>query len=173
VNYSTPELGLALGISIKTINYRDPETKRYTKNYSRNDNELRAEATDYHQRQPYSVLASLLHLPADACDDASHGRGEAWERGVSSFGAVVRYFRDRRAPRPKPDDAIDLFECFFIGLYEHEGRRRGEVSYFDVMSPPPRNRRPRANEVVSLEEATAKIRETYDARNNPPFKWAD
>src|SRR5262249_49849542 len=34
VNYSTPELGLALGVSIKTINYRDPGTKRYTKNYS-------------------------------------------------------------------------------------------------------------------------------------------
>src|SRR5262245_51621953 len=34
VNYSTPELGLALGISIKTVNYRDPGTRRYTKNYS-------------------------------------------------------------------------------------------------------------------------------------------
>ena len=28
VNYSTPELGLALGVSIKTINYRDGTTKR-------------------------------------------------------------------------------------------------------------------------------------------------
>src|SRR5262245_51993716 len=38
VNYSTPQLGLALGVSIKSINFRDPKTKRYTKNYSRNDN---------------------------------------------------------------------------------------------------------------------------------------
>src|SRR5262245_27500507 len=64
VNYSTPELGLALGVSIKTINYRDPETKRYTKNYSRVDNELRAEAMDYHQRQPFAVLVGLLFLPS-------------------------------------------------------------------------------------------------------------
>src|SRR5262249_54984055 len=44
VNYSTPELGLALGVSVKSINYRDwsearQREGRYTKNYSRNDNE--------------------------------------------------------------------------------------------------------------------------------------
>ena len=32
VNYSTVELGLGLGVSIKTINFRDPKTRRYTKN---------------------------------------------------------------------------------------------------------------------------------------------
>jgi hypothetical protein len=32
VNYSTPELGLALGVSIKTINSKDPTGGRYTKN---------------------------------------------------------------------------------------------------------------------------------------------
>jgi hypothetical protein len=52
VNYSTVELGLGLGVSIKTINFRDAKTKRYTKNYTRADNELRAESADYHQRQP-------------------------------------------------------------------------------------------------------------------------
>ena len=34
VNYSTVELGLGLGVSIKTINFRDPKTRRYTKNYT-------------------------------------------------------------------------------------------------------------------------------------------
>jgi hypothetical protein len=46
VNYSTLELGLALGVSIKTINFKDPRTNRYTKNYTRVDAELRAEASD-------------------------------------------------------------------------------------------------------------------------------
>ena len=32
VNYSTPQLGLALGASIKSINFRDNATDRYTKN---------------------------------------------------------------------------------------------------------------------------------------------
>ena len=35
-----------------------------------NPNELRAEATDYHQRQPYTVLIGVLFLPVDSCDDA-------------------------------------------------------------------------------------------------------
>ena len=172
VNYSTPELGLALGISIKTVNYRDPGTKRYTKNYSRNDNELRAEATDYHQRQPYSVLAALLFLPSDACDDAGVGKGPDAKAGISSFGAAVRYFRDRRTPRSDPDDQPDLFERFFIGLYEHEGSKRGELRLFDVMCPPPRNRRPQSHETLALEDVLAEIRITYDSRNNPPFEWA-
>lgn len=70
VNYSTPELGLGLGVSIKTLNYRDGKSKRYTKNFTRVDNELRAEALDYHVRQPWSVLQGVLFLPVDSCDDA-------------------------------------------------------------------------------------------------------
>src|SRR5438093_13226759 len=30
VNFSTPELGLALGVSVKTLNFRDPKSARYT-----------------------------------------------------------------------------------------------------------------------------------------------
>ena len=72
VNYSTPQLGLALGISIKTINFADAKTKRFTKNYTRNENELRAEAMDYHKRQPWAVLVAVIFLPVTSCDDASH-----------------------------------------------------------------------------------------------------
>src|SRR5262245_42608206 len=34
VNYSTPELGLGLGVSVKTVNFRDRKSARYTKNYT-------------------------------------------------------------------------------------------------------------------------------------------
>src|SRR6476619_1360071 len=85
VNYSTNELGLGLGVSIKTINFRDARSKRYTKNYTRADNEFRAEAADYHQRQPYSVLCAIFFLPLDSCAD---GGGNA----PSSFGHAVRIF---------------------------------------------------------------------------------
>ena len=60
VNYSTSELGLGLGVSIKTINFSDKGGSRYTKNFTRADNELRAEAKDYHERQPYSVLVGVV-----------------------------------------------------------------------------------------------------------------
>jgi len=30
INYSTTQLGLGLGVSVKTVNFRDPESDRYT-----------------------------------------------------------------------------------------------------------------------------------------------
>lgn len=173
VNYSTPELGMALGVSIKTINYRDPGTKRYTKNYSRVDNELRAEAMDYHQRQPFAVLAGLLFLPFDACDDAGVEGTTPEENGVSSFGSSVKYFRNR-ITRARPEDPADLFERFFIGLHEADGATRGHLVFYDVARDrPPRNRRPVSKETLSLPEVLEQIRKTYDDRNNPPFDFSD
>jgi hypothetical protein len=170
VNYSTPQLGLALGVSLKSINFRDQATRRYTKNYSRNDNELRAEATDYHQRQPYAVLAAVLFLPFDSCNDAGAGTRE--EAGISSFGAAVRFFRPR-AGRRTPRDDHDLFERFFIALYEPAGPNAGRTVFFDVEQRPPRNRPPREEEVFTFEQVVAEITRTYDVRNNPPVEWAD
>jgi hypothetical protein len=71
-----------------------------------------------------------------------------------------------------PDDEVDLFERFFIGLYEHQGGKKGDLAFVDVMSPPPRNRRPTSSETLTLQDVLAEIRTTYDARNNPPFVWA-
>jgi hypothetical protein len=175
VNYSTPQLGLALGVSIKSINFRDYSKKndkigRYSKNYSRNDNELRAEATDYHQRQPYAVLIAVIFLPIDSCDDAGTGKGK--EQGISSFGACVRYFRPR-ANRKSPRDDVDLFERVFIALYEPDGDHKGRTMFFDVMNKPPKNRRPREDELLTFDKLIEQIELTYDYRNAPPFEWAD
>ena len=173
VNYSTLQTGLGLGVSIKTINYRDPTTLRYTKNYSRNDNELRAEASDYHRRQPFSVLAALLFVPADAAEDAGKGKPGAVDAGVSSFGACVRYFRTRGG-RHEVDEDPERFERFFVCLYWHDGNERGKVRCFDVANAPPKARFPTDQETLSLEDAVAEIRATYDLRNTgPAFEWAD
>src|SRR5262249_24517572 len=128
VNYSTVELGLGLGLSIKTINFRDATTERYTKNYTRVDNELRAEAADYHERQPYAVLCAIIFLPADACDDGG--------KAPSSFGQAVQIFRFR-AGREKAVDDSTLFERILIGLYDTREKEFGRVAFFDVMDAPP------------------------------------
>jgi hypothetical protein len=165
VNYSTPELGLALGVSIKTLNFLDASTGRYTKNYSRIDNELRAEATDYHQRQPYSFLVAVLFLPIDSCDDGARGN-------ASSFGAAVRFFRPR-ANRRTPHDDVNLFELFFIAAYDPDPSAKREVRFFDVLKPPPRARRPRADETISMAEMVEHITLEYNERNDPEFVWAE
>lgn len=159
VNYSTPELGLGLGVSIKTINFADPRTHRYTKNFTRVDNELRAEAMDYHVRQPYAVLMAIVFLPADCCTDGSKST-------PSSFGGAVQQFR-ARAGRRLPADQAERLEKIFIGLYELDG----PVAFFDVEDPPPRRGRPPASRLLGFEELIAGIREVYDSRNNPRVEW--
>jgi hypothetical protein len=164
VNYSTLQLGLALGISIKTINYADPTTRRFTKNYSRNENELRAEATDYHKRQPWAVLVAVIFLPKSSCSDAS----PRTEAGASSFGSAVRFFRSISG-RISPSGELDVFERVFIGLYDEHGA----VVFFDVDHAPPKSREPQADEVTDFDGLLEGIKAAYDARNAPPFAWAD
>ncbi len=155
VNFSTLELGLALGVSVKTLNFRDPGSGRYTKNYTRIDKELRAEAKDVHQRQPYAVLVGAVFLPADCCDDA--------KKSGSSFYAAVRCFL-HRAGRRNPSNEQELFERVFVALYEHEGPRRGDV-VFDVMQAPPLTGRPDAALVIGFEQFVETVGETFYARN--------
>ena len=164
VNYSTTELGLGLGISIKSISFPDGSSGRYTKNYSRNDNELRAEAMDYHQRQPYSVLAACLFLPIDSCDDGAEGTGD--EAGISSFGAAAKYFA-RRSPRRRPDAEVDLFEKMYLGLYDEDGN----AQFYDVESGlPPKDRRPSCGETFSFAEMIDGVVAVYNERNNPAWE---
>ncbi len=167
VGYSTPQLGLALGVSVKSIHTPDPRTARFTKNYSRNDNELRAEATDYHKRQPYAVLVGVLFLPEASCVDSGKGAGD--EAGVSSFGKAVQYFK-HRADRRVPSDDPELFERFFIALYSRDPVR---VKFFDVTHAPPKNRMPREDEGVAFEAFIDEIRRTYDQRNKVGVTWAE
>jgi hypothetical protein len=179
VRFSTFDTGLELLVSVKTLSFRDVSTKkgqrvlgRYTKNMVRNDHELRAEATDLHERHPYAVLIGVLFLPFRACDDGDTDK--------SSFAHAVVTFRPR-AGREKPSDPHQLFERFFIGLYEYEGERRGDVAFFDVMRNPPRRGRPTRvdaphspdRRVLSLDEMIGEVIKTYGIRNQRYIEWAD
>lgn len=164
VNYSTIQLGLALGLSIKTINFPDARSRRFTKNYSRNENELRAEATDYHKRQPWAVLVAVIFLPVSSCDDAA----PRVEQGASSFGSAVRFFRNISRREAVSGDA-DRFEAVYIALYDD----RANVRFFNVDSPPPKRQRPSNEQTIDLAGLIANIRMVYDNRNSPPFQWAD
>ncbi len=160
VNYSTPELGLGLGISIKTINFPDPKAGRFTKNYTRVDNELRAEAKDYHQRQPYAVLVGLIFLPLSSCSDGS----------PSSFGQAVRIFR-HRANRRDARDEEELLERIFVGVYDDSPKSLGRVWFFDVMNRPRKEGPPAEVRQLGFEDVIREIERAYAARNDPPFEW--
>ncbi len=163
VNYSTPEHGLGLGISIKTISHRDLKRGRYTHNMKRVDEEFLAEAMDYHVRQPYAVLAGVFFLPLDGCDDGKQ---------KSSFGSWVEKLYGR-AGRPNPNENPERFERIFVGLFEPSGPSRGDVRFFDVTVPPPKAGRPPRERLSTWDQLVKELLQVYRERNGLTFRWAD
>lgn len=162
INFSTPELGLALGVSLKSVHIRDATgATRYTHNMKRNEEELRIEASGYHKRQPYAVMVGVLFLPMDSCTDAKK------KESASSFGSFVRKLRPY-AGRSGPHDDADKFERIFIGLYNPDG---SELKFFDIERAPPKNARPK--ELLSYEEFLDATYHEYLGRNSAEFKWAE
>jgi hypothetical protein len=160
VNYSTPQLGLGFGISLKSVHFREKERRGYIHNMKRNDEELRTEASGYHQRQPYAVMIAVVFLPDDACDDATATH-------PSSFGAWVKYLRPL-AQRHAAHDDIARYERVFIGLYDRLGRG---MEFFDVDAAPPKTGRPR--NLLTYSEFLDEVEKSYLRRNAAEFEWAE
>jgi len=173
VNYSTIQLGLGLGVSIKTLNFRDGKSKRYTKNFSRIDNELRAEAQDYHIRQPYAVLSAIVFLPIDAAFDAT-------TRSSSSFGQAVQGIFRFRTGRAGPEDLSEKMEQVFIALYQPGNSEKtngdeslGQVVGFDAGSPTPWSDLPDEDYRLTFAEILSRITSRFDDRNGNQPNWSD
>lgn len=161
VNFSTPGLGLALGISLKSVHIRDAgSATRYTHNMKRNEEELRIEASGYHKRQPYAVMIGVLFLPLDSCTDGK-------KDNASSFGSFVRKLRPYSG-RQDPHDDADKFERIFVALYDPKG---SEMKFFDIEKAPPKNSRPK--ELLSYDEFLDASYHAYLARNSAEFEWAE
>jgi hypothetical protein len=161
VNFSTPRLGLALGISLKSVHVREPTgSQRYTHNLKRNEEELRIEASGYHKRQPYAVMIGVLFLPFDSADDA---KGD----NPSSFGSWVRHLRPYTG-RNGPDDDEDKFEKLYVALYEPDG---SDLKFFDVQKAPPKRGRPART--MTFAEFLDEVYRVYLRRNEAEFNWAE
>ncbi|MFO1219701.1 MAG: hypothetical protein U1E89_15140 [Burkholderiaceae bacterium] len=178
VNFSTPQLGLALGISLKSVHIREGGgAGRYTHNMKRNEEELRIEASGYHKRQPYAVMIGVLCLPFDSCEDAKA------KQSSSSFGSWVRHLRPYTA-RHRPDDDADLFERLYVALYRPDG---SDLRFFDIRAAPPRNGVPKLDgtlggdgtiddipqRMLSYSEFLEAVYHVYLRRNALEFRWAE
>lgn len=178
VNFSTPQLGLALGISLKSVHIREAAGgERYTHNLKRNEEELRIEASGYHKRQPYAVMIGVLCLPFDSCSDARS------KRTSSSFGSWVRHLRPFTG-RNGPKDEDDRFERLYVALYDPKG---SDIRFFDIRTSPPKNDQPRADgdrfgplgraapplRLLSYEEFLEEVHFCFLQRNSAEFHWAD
>jgi hypothetical protein len=69
VTWSTEESGLLLGISIKSINFRDQRTRNFQKNMTNRRGDMLFEGVTLHRRFPYAVLGGLFFLDVGAEND--------------------------------------------------------------------------------------------------------
>lgn len=60
VSWATEESGLLLGVSMKTINFRDQRSGNFQKNLTNRRGDMLFEAVTLHRRFPYAVLAGFL-----------------------------------------------------------------------------------------------------------------
>jgi|GEM_PF-6638779 len=160
---------LALDISIKTFNFRDGDTGRYTHNYTGRFYELLGEGLDLRLSYPEAVLAAVIFLPVDSCSDGT-------SRAASSFGNAVKQF-SKIASQGTDDDHALSFEHVVIGLYDSTG-----VSFFDARIPPPFHGEPPASAMLSTEQMLERLlmhvtnREPHRATGTmnilPNFTWA-
>jgi hypothetical protein len=74
VTWATEESGLLLGISIKSINFRDQTTGNFQKNLTNRRGDMLFEGVTLHRRFPYAVLGGLFFLDAGANDDGTARR---------------------------------------------------------------------------------------------------
>jgi hypothetical protein len=158
VNYNTPEMGLGLALSFKSVHWgeRAAGDVDFIHNLKRNDEELRVEATSHHLRQPYAVLAAVIFLPLEACTDLEP---------TSSFASWVEYLWSLKG-RTEPEDPPDRFELVFIALYARNGT---ELGFYQVGGQVacPRSGRPKS--LLTLGEFLRLIKKTYDVRNGKDF----
>jgi hypothetical protein len=147
VNYSTQQGGLGLAVSVKTINFADEGSRRFTKNVKRVDGELRAEAQDCHEYHPYAVIAVYLFMPSEASLD---GRKKS---SVRHAGEVLA----ERAGRKRHDDPNHQVELAFIGLYQDDG----VVRFFRPQDIPERGE---PHESLTFSQTLEQVRLAYRDR---------
>jgi hypothetical protein len=89
VTWTTEESGLLLGISVKTINFRDGRSKNFQKNLTNRRGDMVGEALTLHRRFPYGVVAGFLFLDKDAKSDQTEQRKSTFEMPFLAFESLL------------------------------------------------------------------------------------
>ncbi|PTQ12100.1 hypothetical protein CLG96_05910 [Sphingomonas oleivorans] len=116
VTWATEESGLLLGISIKTINFRDSHTRNFQKNLTNRRGDMLIEAVTLHRRFPYAVLAGFFFLDAGAHSDHVRADNGAPRRRSTFINAHQRL--KLFTGREDPHDRDEQFERFYLILVE-------------------------------------------------------
>jgi len=110
VTWATPEAGLLLAVSVKTINFRDGKTGNFQKNLTNRRGDMLMEAVTLHRRFPYGVLAGLFFLDKGAGSDGTSKRRSTF----LNAHARLHLFTGRNDPAGRDEQ----FELFYILLMD-------------------------------------------------------
>lgn len=110
VSWATEESGLLFGGSVKTINWRDGNSKNFQKNLTNRRGEMLFESVTLHRRFPFAVLAGFMFLDKDAKNDGTARRKSTFENAFPR----LRLFTGRE----DPSDREEQFERLYIALVD-------------------------------------------------------
>ena len=116
VTWATEESGLLLGLSIKSINFRDPHTGNFQKNLTIRRGDMLMEAVTLHRRFPYAVLAGFFLLDVAAEADATQNRDGSARRRSTFLNAHARM--KLFAGRDDPAGRDEQFEGMYVTLLD-------------------------------------------------------
>ena len=105
VTWTTEESGLLLGISVKTINFRDGRSKNFQKNLTNRRGDMVGEALTLHRRFPYAVVAGFLFLDKDAKNNETKQRKSTFENAFPR----LRIFTGRQDPAGRDEQFERLY----------------------------------------------------------------
>jgi hypothetical protein len=112
VTWATEESGLILGISIKSINFRDSRSGNFQKNLTNRRGDMLFEGVTLHRRFPYSVLGGVFFLDRAAYSDGTTRRKSTF----LNTHARLRLFTGRDDPGGRDEQ----YEHLFIVLLDSE-----------------------------------------------------
>lgn len=110
VSWATEESGLLLGISVKTISFRDKATKNFQKNLTNRRADMLIESVTLHRRFPYAVLAAMLFFDKDARHDGTARRRSTFANAFPR----LRLFTGRSDPAGRDEQ----YERFYVLLVD-------------------------------------------------------
>lgn len=108
VSWTTEESGLLLGISVKTVNFRDSKG-HFQKNLTNRRGDLLFESTTLHRRFPFAVLAGLFILDVGATTDGTTKRQTTFLNAHDR----LRLFTGRNDIEGREEQFERLYVCVF------------------------------------------------------------
>jgi hypothetical protein len=105
VSWATEESGLLLGISIKSINFRDRRSNNFQKNLTNRRGDMLGEALTLHRRFPYAVVAGFMFIDKDAKTDQTDRRRCTFDNAFPR----LRLFTGRQDPAGRDEQFERLF----------------------------------------------------------------